>query len=165
MINQKDQHQSVGFTIVELLIVIVVIGILAAITIVAYNGIQNRANDVAVQSDLSNFHKRMEMQRSINGAYPATNGLTGIDLKVSLGSYDLNVNNLLYCVSTDQMEYGLAAVSKSGKVTYVNTNGKISDYSQAWSQASSTTCPNIITAVSYSATWGSTGTGGWAKAL
>ena len=32
-----------GFTIVELLIVIVVIGILAAITIVAYNGIQSRA--------------------------------------------------------------------------------------------------------------------------
>ena len=32
-----------GFTIVELLIVIVVIAILAAITIVAYNGIQNRA--------------------------------------------------------------------------------------------------------------------------
>ena len=37
-----------GFTIVELLIVIVVIAILAAITIVAYTGIQNRAYDTAV---------------------------------------------------------------------------------------------------------------------
>ena len=36
-------HKSTGFTIVELLIVIVVIGVLAAITIVAYNGIQVRA--------------------------------------------------------------------------------------------------------------------------
>jgi prepilin-type N-terminal cleavage/methylation domain-containing protein len=32
-----------GFTIVELLIVVIVIAILAAITIVAYNGITNRA--------------------------------------------------------------------------------------------------------------------------
>ena len=39
----SSMRKNVGFTIVELLIVIVVIGILAAITIVAYNGIQDRA--------------------------------------------------------------------------------------------------------------------------
>ena len=38
-----------GLTIVELLIVIVVMGILAAISIVAYNGISNSANDNAVK--------------------------------------------------------------------------------------------------------------------
>ena len=39
-----------GFTIVELLIVIVVIAILAAISIVAYNGIQSRANNTKIVS-------------------------------------------------------------------------------------------------------------------
>jgi len=46
------KNKQIGFTIVELLIVIVVIGILAAIIIVAFNGTQNKANDAAVQSDL-----------------------------------------------------------------------------------------------------------------
>lgn len=41
-----------GFTIVELLIVIVVIGTLAAISIVAYNGIQDRARNTTVENDL-----------------------------------------------------------------------------------------------------------------
>ena len=48
--NLKTKQK--GFTLVELLIVIVVIAILAAISIVAYNGIQNRAYDSTVQSDL-----------------------------------------------------------------------------------------------------------------
>ena len=48
-----------GFTIVELLIVIVVIAILAAITIVTYNGIQDRSKDSAVQADLRNLAVRV----------------------------------------------------------------------------------------------------------
>ena len=48
-----------GFTIVELLIVIVVIAILAAITIVAFNGIQDRARNSSIQTDLTNFAKKI----------------------------------------------------------------------------------------------------------
>lgn len=46
-----------GFTIVELLIVIVVIAILAAISVVAYNGIQTRARDAARDTALSTLKK------------------------------------------------------------------------------------------------------------
>ncbi len=46
-----------GFTIVELLIVIVVIGILAAISIVAYTGIQSRANDTRMRSAVAQLEK------------------------------------------------------------------------------------------------------------
>jgi prepilin-type N-terminal cleavage/methylation domain-containing protein len=52
----KHKNQ-LGFTIVELLIVIVVIAILAAISIVAYSGIQERSRDSKVKSDMSSLIK------------------------------------------------------------------------------------------------------------
>ena len=61
-----------GFTIVELLIVIVVIGILAAIVIVAFNGIQERAKWSKLQSDISSINKVVQMYYAQNGSYPAT---------------------------------------------------------------------------------------------
>lgn len=59
-----------GFTIVELLIVIVVIGILAAITIVAYNGIQGRARDNSRYSDVKLIMKALELYKVDKGTYP-----------------------------------------------------------------------------------------------
>ena len=41
LLNIKNKQKLSGFTIIELLVVIVVIGILAAITVVSYNGISN----------------------------------------------------------------------------------------------------------------------------
>lgn len=63
-----------GFTIVELLIVIVVIAILAAISIVAYNGMQKRARDTIRVSDLKQVQKNLELFRVDQGRYPITPG-------------------------------------------------------------------------------------------
>ena len=68
--NLQVKKQS-GFTIVELLIVIVVIGILAAITIVAYNGIQNRSNTTAAQSVANSVDKKIEAWNASEGVYPS----------------------------------------------------------------------------------------------
>jgi len=70
--NTKVKNQ--GFTIVELLIVVVVIAILAAITIVSYNGITNRANASAAASLAAAVQKKVELyagEPDTNG-YPAT---------------------------------------------------------------------------------------------
>lgn len=62
--------QSSGFTIVELLIVIVIIAILAAISVVLYNGIQARAVKTALQSDLRNAATKVALSKAEKGSYP-----------------------------------------------------------------------------------------------
>ncbi len=59
-----------GFTIVELLIVIVVIGILAAITMVAFNGVQERARDAQRAQDVKTIVKALEVYYLDVGHYP-----------------------------------------------------------------------------------------------
>ncbi len=71
-ILNKHFKRSRAFTIVELLVVIVVIGILAAITIVSYSGITTRARVASLQSDLSNSAQQLKMFYVDNGIYPAT---------------------------------------------------------------------------------------------
>lgn len=67
------QNNKSGFTIVELLIVVVIIAILAAITIVAYNGIQNRAKASAAQSLANSIVKKAEAFNAVESVYPASN--------------------------------------------------------------------------------------------
>ncbi len=62
--------RGAGFTIVELLIVIVVIAALAAITVVAYSGIQQRALFSSYQSDIKLLDKAIKMYYADNGTYP-----------------------------------------------------------------------------------------------
>ena len=63
-------NTNAGFTIVELLVVIVVIGILAAITIISYSGISQKAIVAALQSDLDNASKKLKMYYTLYGSYP-----------------------------------------------------------------------------------------------
>ena len=73
--------RSRGFTIVELLIVIVVIGILAAITIVAFNGVQQRAKDSRIQSETKSLLKAAELARNSKGT--TLLGVTGSTYSLS----------------------------------------------------------------------------------
>lgn len=63
-----------GFTIVELLIVVVIIAILAAITLVTYNGIQQRANNAAIIDAASKSLRMIQAYIATNDAYPYSAG-------------------------------------------------------------------------------------------
>ncbi len=115
-----------AFTIVELLIVIVVIAILATIAVIAYNGIQNRARESTVKSDLSQAGKQLVIDKTLNGSYPATvnpdgsgDANDGGGLGVSNGtSYQYSVNN-----ATNPSTFCLSATN--GNQVYHVTNGGI----------------------------------------
>ena len=64
-----SKHQR-GFTIVELLIVVVIIAILAAITIAAFNGVQRRANESASASAVNSAVEKLELYKTTNNIYP-----------------------------------------------------------------------------------------------
>lgn len=68
------KRKSSGFTIVELLIVIVIIGILAALVIVVYNGLQSRARDTQRKTDIAHIAKAVEAYYAVNGNYPMPAG-------------------------------------------------------------------------------------------
>lgn len=75
---QRGQYKQ-GFTIVELLIVIVVIGILAAISLVAYSGMQARAKASVVASDFEKIEKGLRLlatEQSV-GSWWIDSALTG----------------------------------------------------------------------------------------
>lgn len=122
-----------GFTIVELLIVVVVIAILAAITIVSYTGIQSKANDSAVQTDFSAIAKKLELYYTDNGKYPVVTSTAQPDnstlydftqlgvalqgFKVTQSAYRSGSNtvNLAYCTNNLGTAYGIAAWSKASR--------------------------------------------------
>jgi prepilin-type N-terminal cleavage/methylation domain-containing protein len=99
-----------GFTIVELLVVIVVIGILAAISIVSYSGVTQRAVASTIKSDLDGVTRQLDLFRVDNDTYPLTVDCSQVDsatnkcLKTHSGmtyGYTTNIvnNSQSFCAS------------------------------------------------------------------
>jgi len=116
MTLMKWASKQKGFTIVELLIVIVVIGILAAITIVAYNGIQNKAKQSAVQSRLTQSNKKiLTYAVTHSDTYPEQ--LEDADIDNSDHALEYSVDN-----TKSPPTYGLTATSGSFSYFVSSTN-------------------------------------------
>lgn len=71
MITAKNNIKKQGFTLVELVVVIVVIGILATVTYVAYNTVTGRAKNNTLKSDITNNIEVLDLYRIAYGSYPS----------------------------------------------------------------------------------------------
>lgn len=102
-------NKKAGFTIVELLIVIVIIGILAAIVIVAYRGIQERANNTQTISVAAHYVKALRVYATDNNKYPeATPGAFAISC-LGEGYPNTLCANYTYMTPANCASYGAVA--------------------------------------------------------
>lgn len=75
-LNNITRGASAGFTIVELLIVIVVIAIIAAISMVAYNGIQKEAYESKMKATYNQIEQALALHKAENDVWPICPGDT-----------------------------------------------------------------------------------------
>lgn len=96
---RKQNSSTAGFTIVELLIVIVVIAILATISIVAYRGIQERARASEATSGLAQAKKKLELYKVDNSTYPTSGNLASAGVTDTDVSYQYTSDGSAYCLT------------------------------------------------------------------
>jgi prepilin-type N-terminal cleavage/methylation domain-containing protein len=123
-----------GFTIVELLVVIVVIAILAAITIVAYNGFQVRARNTQQITAARSLVTAFAAYVATNGSYPGTSGQNRYCVGVDASSCSTAPANTWYrdttyleanlktIVSTIPTPSAATPLSSSPKLGYIPTS-------------------------------------------
>lgn len=107
------QTNSRGFTIVELMIVIVVIAILAAISIVAYTNIQSRAQISRTQSELRQLGQAIQLHQADSGALPTSQQAIRQALEdngaLALGDRPTQHERFVYCYTEDGADFWIIA--------------------------------------------------------
>ena len=106
-IEVEEAKQNKGFTLVELLIVIVILGILATVTVFAVTGITNKGKTSACQGDVKTIQTAEEAYAANTGSYTTLQS-------------DLVTAGLMHAVSTNPFTI---AVSTAGVGSYTLTGG------------------------------------------
>lgn len=150
-----NKAQQSGFTIVELLIVVVVIAILAAITIVSYNGITNQAKASAAQATASTLIKKAELYASEN-AYPTSlAALTGAtaDKSWNIPSGTVSVVTAI-TASTKEKEVVVQTCGTAGvKVWYKDFQSSTATAAKSLTAGNTADCTGTDTTPPTTGTW------------
>lgn len=109
MVSLK-QRQS-GFTIVELLIVIVIIGILATLVIVTFSGVQQKARDSERKTDINAIAGQIEAVYATQGTYP---GLAGINDATKRSALEIRLDTKALADPSNPSSTTLSATAVSG---------------------------------------------------
>jgi prepilin-type N-terminal cleavage/methylation domain-containing protein len=104
----NHKHRS-GFTIIELMVVIVIIAILATVTFVSYLGITQKAAATVLKLDLNNASTGMALYKINNNSYPADLAAAQSENVLPSGNdtvYQYTLNGGDYCLSVTSVKAG-----------------------------------------------------------
>ena len=120
MLIKMMDKDSKGFTLIELMIVIAIIGILAAIAIPQFSAYRKRGYNSAAQSDLKNAITAQEAYFVDNQTYVSGKAYSGVAAKDNpLGDYGLTASDGVTITYTgDSDDYAMSAWHGSGDRTY-----------------------------------------------
>ena len=114
MLTQRTSHKQIGFTIVELLVVIVVLGILVSLSYFAFNSWRDRVAETELKSDLNGLYSAMESARNWSNGYPALAQGTVFDGNTTTKAIFTQSDNVkLTYYQGDSKTYCVDAVSKA----------------------------------------------------
>lgn len=148
MISLRKRNQ--GFTIVELLIVIVVIGILALLVITTYSGIQAKARNSKRQTDIQSLQTQLEAYFSQNGYYPSLGDMNSSSwLGSNMKSLD---QNALIDPSSPNNSKTLVASPTAKSYSYQVGDGTGSSGVGASCESDDTTCAKYTLTAKYEGT-------------
>ena len=138
MLHKKKEQK--GFTIVELLIVIVVIGILAALVLNTFSGVQKRARDTDRQNDMTQLATQLEVYYNDNGKYPTNANLRDANpttgwIKTNLKGLDLNAT----------VAPGTTPAANANSIKTTGAAANKDEYGYVPVNASGTACDNTAT--------------------
>jgi len=133
-----------GFTIVELLIVIVVIAILAAVTIVAFTGITQQSEAASLKSELQSAGKLIENYKTSNNAYPSSLSAAGVTTKSVIG-YTYSPGVGAYCLQATPTKPGAASYHISNEGTVRDGACPVPPFATSMRELTSAQCQTLTT--------------------
>ena len=156
--NRDDQ----GFTLIELMVVLLIMAILLAIAIPTFLGVKSGAQDRSVQSNLTNALTSAKAGYANNGSYATAASsevtvLTSAEPNITFetGSATTGTNNLAVTVTSDGQQLLLVGYSQSGtcwaavdnegaSTVITGTPTALGDEYTSWSHTSSVSCSTTL---------------------
>jgi len=147
--RRKNSRVSFGFTVIELLVAIVIVGVLATIIFMSYTGVQRQAAVNTLKYDLKNASTRLEVDISRNGSYPLSESLAngGSGLPKSAGTiYRYVLTDGEYCLSATSVKSG-------GSSWYILSDGGSIEEGECSFIFTSTLLATTVSATSIDLSW------------